>query len=90
MQLALSLDALNFALAGAREGFGPFLGVYLQHEGFDPAQTGIAMSVAGLAGVAATIPLGAFVDRLKAKRLAVIVAVGMIAVGAVIIIASGP
>ncbi|MCJ2070529.1 hypothetical protein MKK75_17295, partial [Methylobacterium sp. J-030] len=43
MQPAFSLGALNFALAGAREGFGPFLGVYLQKQGFDPAATGFAM-----------------------------------------------
>ena len=88
MQLAISLDALNFALAGAREGFGPFLGVYLQHQGFDPVRTGFAMSLAGLAGVAATTPLGALVDRVTAKRVAVIAAVGIIALGAGLIVAS--
>ncbi|VVB43588.1 protein of unknown function [Beijerinckiaceae bacterium RH AL1] len=53
------LSALNFALAGAREGFGPFLGVYLQARGFDPALTGLAMSVAGVSGLIATTPIAA-------------------------------
>ena len=82
----MKLDALNFALAGAREGFGPFLGVYLQHEGFDPARTGFAMSLAGIAGVVATTPLGALIDRLKAKRAAVVAAVVGIALGAVLVV----
>lgn len=80
------LDALNFALAGAREGFGPFLGVYLQASGFDPAATGIAMSLAGASGLVATAPLGALVDRTQRKRLAVIASVLAIAVGAVAIV----
>ena len=49
MQPTTSLLALNFALAGTREGFGPFLGVYLQQQGFAPTATGLAMGLAGLA-----------------------------------------
>ncbi|MCW6509427.1 MFS transporter [Lichenifustis flavocetrariae] len=88
MNQALGLDAFNFTLAGAREGFGPFLGVYLQHQGFDPARTGFAMSLAGLAGIAATAPLGALIDRITAKRAAVVLAVTCIAIGAGLIVAS--
>lgn len=88
MNQAIGLDAFNFTLAGAREGFGPFLGVYLQHQGFDPARTGFAMSLAGLAGIAATVPLGALIDRITAKRAAVVFAVVCIAVGAGLIVAT--
>ncbi|WP_237478881.1 MFS transporter [Lichenibacterium dinghuense] len=84
----MGLEALNFAMAGAREGFGPFLGVYLQHEGFDPASTGIAMSLAGVAGVVATTPLSALVDRTTSKRGSVAAAVVAIAVGAGLIVAT--
>ena len=86
--LGPGLDALNFALAGAREGFGPFLGVFLQHRGFDPASTGIAMSIAGLAGIAVTTPLGSLIDRTTAKRAAVVAAVAGIAIGAALIVAT--
>ena len=88
MNLNVGLDALNFTLAGAREGFGPFLGVYLQSQGFDPVRTGFVMSLAGLAGIAATAPLGVLIDRITVKRAAVILAVACIAVGAVLIVAS--
>ncbi|MCW6512985.1 MFS transporter, partial [Lichenifustis flavocetrariae] len=88
MNQAFGLDAFNFTLAGAREGFGPFLGVYLQHQGFDPARTGFAMSLAGIAGIAATAPLVALIDRIAAKRAAVVLAVACIAIGAVLVAAS--
>ena len=83
-----SLSVLNFALAGAREGFGPFLGVYLQARGFDPALTGLAMSVAGVSGLLATTPIAALLDRIEAKRLALAMAVIAIAIGALAIVAT--
>lgn len=86
MILPMGLEALNFAMAGAREGFGPFLGVYLQDRGFDPAATGLAMSLAGVAGVLATTPLSALIDRTSAKRGGVALAVIAIAVGAGLIV----
>lgn len=88
MQSATSLLALNFALAGAREGFGPFLGVYLQKQGFDPAATGFAMGLAGLAGLLATTPVGALIDRTTYKRAALATAVLGIAAGAVALVAT--
>ena len=86
MQIGFALDALNFAVAGAQEGFGPFLGVYLQQQGLNPATTGLAMGLAGLAGLIATTPIGAAVDRTKAKRMALALAVCGIAVGAVLLV----
>ena len=88
MQVGTALSAVNFALAGSREGFGPFLGVYLQGKGFDPAATGLAMSLAGIAGLIATTPIGTLVDRSSAKRFALVLAVIGIAVGAVMIVAA--
>ena len=86
--MAAELEALNFAMAGAREGFGPFLGVYLQQRGFDPGLTGTIMSLAGVAGVLATAPLGVLIDRLQAKRAAVVIAVTAIALGGLLIVAT--
>ena len=88
MQVGLGLGALNFALAGAREGFGPFLGVYLQKQGFAPAATGLAMGLAGLAGLLATTPIAALIDRIEAKRGALAVAVAVLAVAAVALVAT--
>uniref|UniRef100_UPI0026322648 MFS transporter n=1 Tax=uncultured Methylobacterium sp. TaxID=157278 RepID=UPI0026322648 len=88
MHPTTSLGALNFALAGAREGFGPFLGVYLQQRGFDPAATGFAMGLAGLAGLLATTPVGALIDRTEYKRAALALAVFAIAAGAVALVST--
>lgn len=88
MNQAIGFDAFNFTLAGAREGFGPFLGVYLQHQGFDSARTGFAVSLAGLAGIATAVPFGALIDRSTAKRTAVILAVICIAASAGLVVAS--
>lgn len=83
-----TLDTLNFVLAGAREGFGPFIAVYLQAQGFDPASTGIVMALAGLGGLLLTTPIGALVDASHQKRELMILSVILIAVGAVVIIAT--
>lgn len=88
MLFPMGLEALNVAMAGAREGFGPFLGVFLQGQGFDPASTGLTMSLAGVAGVVATTPLSALIDRIDTKRSAVVLAVFGIAAGAGLIVAT--
>ncbi len=88
MRARTSLDALNFVLAGAREGFGPFIAVYLQARGFNPGVTGIIMSLAGVGGLALTTPIGVWVDRSHRKRELLMLAVLVISVGAVAIVAS--
>jgi len=64
----VALNAVNFFSADARDGLGPFLGVYLQGRGWSPAQIGLVMTAGGIAGMVATAPLGAFVDHTRAKR----------------------
>src|ERR1700750_683946 len=88
MKSKAALDALNFSVAGAQEGFGPFLGVYLQQLGLTPAATGFAMGLAGLAGLIATTPIGVVLDRTKAKRIALAIAVCGIAIGATLLVAT--
>ena len=88
MRARPTLDTLNFVLAGAREGFGPFIAVYLQAQGFDPATTGVVMSLAGVGGLACTTPIGAWVDRSHRKRELLMLAVLVIAIGAITIVAT--
>ncbi|URD49471.1 MFS transporter [Chroococcidiopsis sp. CCNUC1] len=79
-----SLDRLNFFLADVRDGVGPYLAIYLQasHK-WSPANIGIAMSAMGIATVIAQTPAGAVVDRLRQKRLLVVVAAALVAVGCI-------
>jgi predicted MFS family arabinose efflux permease len=76
-----ALNALNFFMADVEAGLGPFLGVYLQSKHWSPAEIGLVMTIGALVGMAATTPLGALVDRIKAKR-------AMVAVAAVITVAA--
>ncbi|MGB8104970.1 MAG: MFS transporter [Pseudolabrys sp.] len=82
----LSLDALNFLLADVRGALGPFLNVFLvtqQH--WSQTQVGIVTTTSGLLGLALQTPIGAAIDETRAKRGAIILALAVLAVGAIII-----
>src|SRR5580692_1513807 len=64
----LALCVLNFFMADVTSGLGPFLGVFLEGQHWTPAEIGLVMTVGGIAGMAVTTPLGALVDRTRAKR----------------------
>ena len=54
-----ALDALNFLLADVKDGFGPFLAIYLMiTQNWDPARIGLVMTVGGLATGLARAPAG--------------------------------
>ncbi len=82
-----ALNALNFFAADVRDGLGPFLGVFLQSKGWDPGEIGLVMTIGGLAGMVATTPLGALVDRLQSKRLLLIVAAVAIVIASLVTLA---
>src|ERR1051326_7105408 len=85
-----ALNALNFFMADVRDGLGPFLGVYLQSQGWSPSRIGWVMTVGALAGTVATVPLGALVDRIRAKRaLIVMAALAIVLASIVIVLAPG-
>jgi MFS family permease len=69
-----ALGVLNFFMADVRDGLGPFLGVYLQAKDWSPSEIGTVMTIGGLATVAATVPVGALVDKIVAKRAVMILA----------------
>ena len=71
------LDALNFFLADVRDGLGPYLAIYLiavrgPSQGWNEATTGLVMTIAGLVGLVAQTPAGAFVDKSRHKRAIII------------------
>lgn len=70
-----SLDWLNFFLADVRDGLGPYLAIYLLavHK-WEPAAIGLVMSLSGVAALLAQTPAGALIDRIPAKRAALVVA----------------
>lgn len=63
------LSLLCFALADVRDGLGPFLGVFLQDNGWAPDDIGYVMTAGGLAGMIFAAPGGALADMTTRKRL---------------------
>jgi MFS family permease len=83
-----SLDAINFCLADVRGALGPYLNVFLvtqQH--WSQSQVGAMTTVAGLLGLAVQTPIGAAIDETHAKRGVIILAVTILAIGAIVIFA---
>lgn len=72
------LSGLNFFLADVRDGLGPFLGVFLMGHGWRVDEIGYLMTAAGLAGMLATTPLGAWVDASRRKRSLLAGAIGVL------------
>src|SRR5438094_9441645 len=70
----VALCGVNFFMADVRDGLGPFLGVFLQQQNWSPSEIGLVMTVGGLAGMVATTPGGALVDKTKAKRTIMVTA----------------
>jgi MFS family permease len=84
----LSLDAVNFLLADVRGALGPYLNVFLvTQQQWTQTEVGWVTTVAGLLGLAVQTPIGAAIDVTRAKRGAVVLALGVLAIGATVIFA---
>jgi MFS family permease len=68
-----AIEALNFFMADAQAGIGPFLGVFLQARGWGAGAIGAVMTIGGIAGMVVTAPAGALVDRTTRKREYIVV-----------------
>ena len=83
-----SLDAVNFLLADVRGALGPYLNVFLitqQH--WSQTEVGWVTTISGLLGLAAQTPAGAAIDATRRKRGAVVLALTILAIGALVIFA---
>ncbi|MEH1852221.1 MAG: MFS transporter [Nostoc sp.] len=81
-----SLDYLNVFLADVRDGVGPYLSIYLKASAnWNPAQIGMAMSASAIATVIAQTPAGALVDRLRQKRMLIVLAAVFVSIGCIAI-----
>ncbi len=68
-----AVQTLNFFMADAQAGIGPFLGVFLQARGWSVGPIGAVMTIGGVAGMIVTIPAGALVDATTRKRSYIVV-----------------
>jgi MFS family permease len=74
-----ALDAVNFFVAGALAGFGPFVAVFLGEQGWSQGEIGFALSAGGIAGLLAQLPGGELLDVVRSKRA--LIALGSVTVG---------
>lgn len=82
------LSLLCFSVADVRDGLGPFIGIYLQKNGFKPDEIGFIMSLSGLAGIIFSSILGIVTDKTKYKRAMLAVFVLLISLSSFIILLS--
>ncbi len=80
-----ALEATNFFLADVQTGLGPFLAAYLAGSGWEPGRVGIALTIGGVITVALQAPAGAIVDQVRSKKLILIFASAVLALGAVLL-----
>jgi MFS family permease len=80
-----ALEATNFFLADVQTGLGPFLAAYLAGAGWEPGRVGMALTIGGIITVVLQTPAGAIVDQLRSKRLILIFASAVLAVGAILL-----
>lgn len=79
-----ALALLNFFLADARDGLGPFLDAFLATNGWSAMQLGLIATVGGLVGLVATPLCGALVDGSSWKRALIALPVVLVTIGALI------
>jgi MFS family permease len=80
-----ALEATNFFLADVQTGLGPFIAAYLAGAGWEPGRVGMALTIGGIITVVLQAPAGAIVDQLRSKRLILVLASAVLAVGAVLL-----
>ncbi len=80
-----ALEATNFFLADVQTGLGPFLAAYLAGAGWEPGRVGMALTIGGIITVVLQAPAGAIVDQVRSKRLILVVASAVLALGAVLL-----
>ncbi len=83
----VALAALNFFLADARDGLGPFLDAYLATNGWSPFSLGMIATFGGILGMISTPLFGALVDGTPYKRLLVVVPVVLVTTAALLTLA---
>ncbi len=84
----VALAFVNFFLADARDGLGPFLDGFLATNGWSPMTLGIVATLGGVLGLIATPLFGALVDASPHKRLLIILPVILVTAAALWTLAS--
>ena len=81
------LNALNFFLAAAQTGFGPFIPVFLTGLAWSQTGIGLALGIGTVAAIASQLPAGALVDAVHGKRAITALALALTGISALLIAA---
>src|ERR1700679_663722 len=73
------LDLLNFFLADAQTGFGPFVAVYLTTRAWTQVEIGFALTLGTVTAMITQVPAGIMVDAMRRKRA--VAGFGIVAIG---------
>jgi predicted MFS family arabinose efflux permease len=79
------VEWLNFFLADVQTGLGPFLAAYLASSAWNPGSVGYLLTFGGLASMVLQAPAGAIVDSARRKRRILACSIGVLVVGAIIL-----
>jgi MFS family permease len=81
-----SLDAVNFLLSDVRGALGPYLNVFLvSQQHWSQSEVGLVTTISGLLGLSLQTLIGAKIDETRAKRGAIVLALTVLAIGAIVI-----
>ena len=79
IQSLRAFDGVNFFVASALAGFGPFVTVFLGEQDWRQEDIGFVLTVGGMAGLVSQYPGGELLDAARSKRL--VLALGISVVG---------
>lgn len=65
-----ALDLVNFFVADAQTGFGPFVAVYLTSHKWTQIEIGYALTLGTMTSLISQLPAGVLVDSMRNKRMA--------------------
>jgi MFS family permease len=80
-----ALDLLNFFLADAQTGFGPFVSVYLTARKWTQVDIGFVLTAGTVVSLVSQLPAGALVDAARSKRLVAAVSLLCLAISALLL-----
>jgi MFS family permease len=79
------LDGVNFFLAAALAGFGPYVAAYLADQKWTQTSIGLVLTVGSVAGLLSQLPGGELLDKVRSKRAVIAVAASIVIFSALIL-----
>ena len=79
------LDGVNFFLAAALAGFGPYVAAYLADQKWTQTDIGLVLTAGGVAGLLSQLPGGELLDKVRSKRAVIAVGASIVIVSALIL-----